>query len=140
MRAKLEATANARSLKRGRGGIVDIEFAVQLLQLKHGREHPAILEPNVWAALDVLEAAGLLPADDAAGLRAGYSFLRLVEARLRIVTDRPLTEVPESQGDRAKLARRLGLDSPEKFLAELHRVTADVRARYDAITMRERIP
>jgi glutamate-ammonia-ligase adenylyltransferase len=138
MRAKLEATAGPRSLKRGRGGIVDVEFAVQLLQLKYAREHPAILEPNVWAALDALEVAALLPPDDAASLRAGYSFLRLVEARLRIVTDRPLTEVPESADDRAKLARRLGLDSPDAFLAQLHRVTADIRARYDAITTRER--
>jgi glutamate-ammonia-ligase adenylyltransferase len=138
MRRKLEAAANPRSLKRGPGGIVDVEFVVQLFQLKYGREHPEILTPNVWDALDALEAAGLLPADDAAALRAGYSFLRLVEARLRIVTDRPLTEVPESADDRVKLARRLGFDSPEKFLAELNRVTADVRARYEAITTRER--
>ncbi|HVL11340.1 MAG TPA: DUF294 nucleotidyltransferase-like domain-containing protein, partial [Gemmata sp.] len=138
MRAKLEAGANPRSLKRGRGGIVDVEFVVQLLQLRYGREHPAVLESNVWAALDALEAAGLLPADDAAGLRAGYSFLRLVEARLRVVTDRPLTEVPEDRDDLAKLARRMGLDSPDAFLAELNRVRADVRARYDAVTARER--
>jgi glutamate-ammonia-ligase adenylyltransferase len=138
MRQKLEAAANSRSLKRGRGGIVDVEFVVQLLQLKHGRTHPEVLRPNVWEALDSLEAAGLLPADDAAGLRAGYSFLRLVEARLRIVTDRPLTEVPESADDRAKLARRLGFEPTAAFLSELARVTADVRARYDATTARER--
>ncbi|VTU01724.1 (glutamate--ammonia-ligase) adenylyltransferase : Glutamate-ammonia-ligase adenylyltransferase OS=Blastopirellula marina DSM 3645 GN=DSM3645_10057 PE=4 SV=1: GlnE: GlnD_UR_UTase: GlnE: GlnE: GlnD_UR_UTase [Gemmataceae bacterium] len=138
MRHKLEATANARSLKRGPGGIVDVEFVVQLLQLKYGSAHPAVLEPNVWDALDALEAAGVLPADDAAGLRAGYSFLRLVEARLRIVTDRPLTEVPENPGDLAKLAHRLGFESPAKFLAEWKRVTADVRTRYAAITARER--
>jgi glutamate-ammonia-ligase adenylyltransferase len=138
MRQKLEATANARSLKRGPGGIVDVEFVVQLLQLKYGSAHPAVLEPNVWDALDALEAAGVLPAADAAGLRAGYSFLRLVEARLRIVTDRPLTEVPENPGDLAKLAHRLGFESPAKFLAEWSRVTADVRTRYAAITSRER--
>ena len=137
MRKKLEATANSRSLKRGPGGLVDIEFVVQLLQLKYGHEQPAILKSNVWDALDALDAAGLLPADDAAGLRAGYSFLRLVEARLRIVTDRPLTEIPESTEDRAKLARRLGFDSPEKFLTEWKRFTADIRLRYDALTTRE---
>jgi glutamate-ammonia-ligase adenylyltransferase len=62
----------------------------------------------------------------------------LVEARLRIVTDRPLTEVPESREDQTKLARRLGFDSPEKFLQELKRVTTEVRARFVAITTRER--
>jgi len=137
MRQKMESTANARSLKRGPGGIVDVEFVVQLLQLKYGREHPGILQSNVWDALDALQAASLLPADDAVALRAGYSFLRLVEARLRIVTDRPMTEVPENADDLAKLARRLGFNSRDctnAFLAELKRVTADVRSRYEAIT------
>jgi glutamate-ammonia-ligase adenylyltransferase len=138
MRRKLEAGTNTRNLKRGPGGITDVEFLAQLLQLKYGPTHPEVLCPNVWDSLDALEAKGLLPPEDASALRAGYSFLRLVEARLRIVTDRPLTEVPENPEDRAKLARRLGFDSPEKFLAELHRVTADVRTRYEAITLRER--
>jgi glutamate-ammonia-ligase adenylyltransferase len=138
MRQKLEAGTTARNLKRGPGGLVDVEFAVQVLQLKYGREHPQVLRPNVWDALDALEAAGLLPAHDAAGLRDGYTFLRWVEARLRVVTDRPLTEVPDGPDDRAKLARRLGFDSPDRFLAELRRVTADVRSRYDAVTARER--
>jgi [glutamine synthetase] adenylyltransferase / [glutamine synthetase]-adenylyl-L-tyrosine phosphorylase len=137
MRAKLEASATSRSLKRGRGGIVDVEFVVQLLELKYGREYPEILKSNVWDSLDKLEAIGFLPAADAVVLRTGYSFLRLVEARLRIVTDRPLTEVPESADDLAKLARRLGFGSPDKFLAELKRVMTDIRARFDAITTRE---
>ena len=137
MREKLETTASPRSLKRGPGGIVDVEFLVQLLQLKYGREKPDILCPNVWDALDALETAGLLPADDAAALRDGYTFLRLVEARLRIVTDRPLNEVPEQPDDRAKLARRLGFDPPERFPDELKRVTADIRRRYRAVLDRE---
>ena len=77
MRQRLEATASPRSLKRGPGGLTDVEFAVQLLQLKYGREHPEVLEPNVWDALDALSASGVLPASDAATLpRRGYSFLR----------------------------------------------------------------
>ena len=115
---------------------MDVEFAVQLLQLQHGRDHPIILHPNVWDTLDALEAAGFLPASDAAVLRAGYSFLRLVEARLRIVTDRPLTEVPQDLDDLAKLARRLGFESPSRFLEELKRTTSQIRAGYDAIASR----
>ena len=138
MRAKLETTAGPRNLKRGPGGIVDVEFAVQLLQLKYGRAYPAILTPNVWDALDALEAAGLMRPDEAPTLRTGYSFLRLVEARLRIVTDRPLTEIPEGVEDCAKLARRMGFDSPDRFLGELSRVNTDIRSRYEAITARER--
>ncbi|MFM8271152.1 MAG: bifunctional [glutamate--ammonia ligase]-adenylyl-L-tyrosine phosphorylase/[glutamate--ammonia-ligase] adenylyltransferase [Gemmata sp.] len=138
MRQKLEATASARSLKRGPGGLTDVEFAVQLLQLKYGREHPAVLVPNVWDALAALAAGGLLPAGDAAALRDGYSFLRFVEARLRVVTDRALTAIPEGADDQAKLAHRLGFGSPAEFLAALRRATAGVRAAYLAILARER--
>ena len=138
MRRKLEATASARSLKRGPGGLNDVEFVVQLLQLKYGREHPRIIASNVWDALDALTVAGVLPLADATALRDGYSFLRLVEARLRIVTDRPLTEIPESADDRAKLARRLGFAGPDAFLKAFRQTTATVRVCYDAITTRER--
>jgi glutamate-ammonia-ligase adenylyltransferase len=137
MRQKLEATASVRSLKRGPGGLTDVEFVVQLLQLKYGQEHPEVLEPNVWDALDAL-ATGVLPTADADTLREGYSFLRLVEARLRIVTDRPLTEIPEGADDQAKLAHRLGFASPEAFLSAFRQTTAHVRACYNAITARER--
>ena len=117
---------------------MDVEFAVQLLQLKYGGTHQRILTSNIWDALEALEAAGLLPAAEVATLRTGYSFLRLVEARLRIVTDRPLTEVPEGAEDCAKLARRLGFDSPDRFLCELRRVNSEIRSGYEAITARER--
>jgi glutamate-ammonia-ligase adenylyltransferase len=138
MRDRLEATASPRSLKRGPGGLVDVEFLVQLLQLKHGREHPGVLKPNVWDALDAIEAAGLLPPAEAAALRDGYSFLRRVEARLRIVTDRPLNEVPEDADGREKLARRLGFEAAGPFADELARVTAEVRRLFRAVTGRER--
>ncbi len=140
MRRKLEATASPRSLKRGPGGLTDVEFAVQLLQLKYGRARPHVLTSNVWDALDELEGGGVLPAADADALRAGYSFLRLVEARLRIVTDRPLTEIPEAADDQAKLAHRLGFATPAEFLAAFRRTTASVRACYLAVTARERRP
>ncbi len=138
MRQKLEAAADPRSLKRGPGGLVDVEFVVQLLQLKYGRAHPDVLVPNVWDALDALTVAGALPAEEAAALRDGYSFLRLVEARLRIVTDRALTDIPEAAEDRAKLAHRLGFAGPDAFLAAFRHTTARVRACYDAVLARER--
>jgi glutamate-ammonia-ligase adenylyltransferase len=138
MRARLEATAPADSLKRGPGGLADVEFAVQLLQLKHGRDRPELMRANVWEALDAARAAGLLAADEADALAAGYSFLRLVEARLRVVTDRPLTALPDGPDDRVKLARRLGFAAADAFLAELRRVTAAVRRHYEAVTARER--
>jgi glutamate-ammonia-ligase adenylyltransferase len=139
MRAKLEAKAGRRDIKRGRGGLTDVEFLVQWLQLRHGRERPEILHSNVWTALDSLESEGLLDPASANRLRDGYSFLRSVEARLRIVTDRPLIELPESREACEKLARRLGFDATAKqsaadrFLAEVDRVMAELRAEFDAL-------
>ncbi len=134
MREKLEATASPRNLKRGRGGLADVEFLVQLFQIRSGRERPDLIRSNVWDALEALEAARLLSEEDAATLQAGYSFLRLVEARLRIVTDRPLTEVPDNATDLAKLARRLGFDTSQRFLKEVDRTTSSIRAVYEKLT------
>jgi glutamate-ammonia-ligase adenylyltransferase len=138
MRQRLEATAGPRSLKRGPGGLADVEFAVQLLQLKYGRDRPAVLAPNVWDALDALSAGGALPSAEAAVLRDGYTFLRLVEARLRIVTDRALTDIPDAAEDQAKLAHRLGFADTGAFLTELRRTAAGVRTCYDAVVAREK--
>ena len=52
MRGKVESAGSPRSLKRGPGGLVDVEFLVQMLQLKYGREHPAVIQSNIWEALD----------------------------------------------------------------------------------------
>ena len=105
-----------------------------------GAAAPAEVRPSTHPRDSVSQRLGcarrprsdrLLPSADAASLRAGYSFLRLVEARLRIVTDRPLTEVPEGDEDRAKLAQRLGFDSPDRFLARI-----ETRERRDSLSIR----
>ena len=139
MRVRMEASANPRSLKRARGGLVDVEFLVQLSILRHAREHPAILQSNIWDALDALEASQLLLGPQIDILRTGYSFLRFVEARLRIVTDRPLTEIPEQSDDLEKLARRAGFDTAVDatatvaFLTELNAVRSSIRTVYQAV-------
>src|ERR1700694_3372604 len=127
MRERMEASHGERDLKRGFGGIVDVEFLVQLFQLKYGRELPAVRAANTWEALDALRGTGLLSTDDYAPLRAGYDYLRLVESRLRIVHNRSLDELPEDREDLEKLARRLGCEptaeasAGARFLGELER-------------------
>ena len=143
MRDRLEHAAAPGDLKRSAGGLVDVEFLVQALQLKYGREHPEILVPNILDALAAMKAAALLALGEAAAIESRYTFLRAVEARLRIVTDRSLSEIPNAPDDREKLARRLridpkdGLTAGENFLAEYQRLTADVRTLFDTITLRE---
>ncbi len=138
MRRKLEATASPRSLKRAVGGIADVEFVLQLLQLKYGRDCPAILQPNIWDAIDTAERHQLLNEGMAAVLRNGYSFLRLAEARLRIMTDHPLTELPQQPAALEQLARRMGLGRADRLLAEHQRHTEAIRRCYQQILRQER--
>ena len=108
MRDRVETSGKKESLKTGRGGMVDIEFLVQLYQIHHGRTYPTILRPNIWESLDALATFDEFEPDDIAMLHAAYSFYRRVEARMRIVSDRPMTTLPVSPSDRDNLARRLG--------------------------------
>jgi glutamate-ammonia-ligase adenylyltransferase len=85
MRKKIEAHAGAGDLKRGEGGIVDVEFAVQALQLCHGRRLPEILTPNTAAAIPKLMKAGLLDPAQGSELLSAYQFLRSMETRISLV-------------------------------------------------------
>jgi glutamate-ammonia-ligase adenylyltransferase len=90
MKARAEEAAQRRArgqseIKRGPGGIRDVEFAVQLLQLVHGRHDPDIRARSTLAALATLSEAGYVSAEDAVGLADAYRFLRTVEHRLQLV-------------------------------------------------------
>ena len=73
-----------RELKLGRGGLRDVEFAVQLLQLVHGRADPVLRSPTTLDALAALAGGGYVGRDDGANLAASYRFLRLLEHRLQL--------------------------------------------------------
>jgi glutamate-ammonia-ligase adenylyltransferase len=139
MRERLEASAAPRSLKRRAGGMTDVEFLAQAFQLKFGRDVPAICRTNTWESLDALREAGHIAPADHETLAAGYSFHRLAEARLRIVTNRPLNEYPESPAELERLARRMGFANDdrrtagERFLAELGRHSKAVREVFDRL-------
>jgi glutamate-ammonia-ligase adenylyltransferase len=120
MRERIEAGSNERNLKRGPGGIVDVEFLVQMLQLRYGQAKPSLRTPSIWQALDALHAEGLLSDSEYGQLKDGYGFLRLVESRLRIVTNRALEELPASCDDLEKLARRLGYEPRDGKSAAIH--------------------
>jgi glutamate-ammonia-ligase adenylyltransferase len=144
MRERLEASRSERDLKRGFGGIVDVEFLVQLFQIKYGRGLPALRTTNTWEALEVLRSSGQLAEGDYTTLLASYNFLRLVESRLRIVHNLSLDELPERPDDLEKLARRLGFESgPQgsagyQFLAELERHTSQTREVFLRLVAQQR--
>ena len=144
MRERLEASRSERDLKRGFGGIVDVEFIVQLFKLKYARTRPALRAPNTWDALDALFAEGLLRDPAYSELRSNYDFLRRVESRLRIVYNISQDELPERREDMEKLARRLGYEpgpagtAADQFLFEMDRRTTRTRELFEELVARER--
>jgi len=98
------------NIKTGRGGMVDVEFAVQYLQLRHGCRYPELRTTNTVAALKEISGLGLLPEGDAETLLGGYKFLRKLENRLRIIHDYSVNDLTGPRNYMDKLARRLGYD------------------------------
>ncbi len=120
------------NLKTGRGGLVDVEFASQFLQLAHGAGEPALRTPNTLTALSRARARGLLAEEPYAALREGYLFLHHLENRLRVVSDMPEDEL--GADDWHALARRSRAGGAGGTLeAETVRVTGAVRAAFDRV-------
>ena len=131
-----------RELKRGAGGIRDVEFAVQLLQMVHGRNDEALRSPTTLPALAELAAAGYVDDEDARVLADAYRFLRTVEHRLQLVEDQQVHEVPAADEARTQLARVLGYrDKPEasalqQFDDELRRHQSAARSIHERLYFR----
>ncbi len=139
IRRQLEASRPRHDLKRGFGGLVDLEFIVQYLQLVHAASHPEVLKPNFWDALLTLRRLGTISGETHAALRDAYDFLRTVEGRLRLIHNRCVDELPESRFELERLARRLNYESSDpasavqQFLADAARHTTGTRAMFDRI-------
>ena len=95
-------------VKTGRGGIRDVEFVVQFLQLLHGGQYPEVRHGNTLAALSRLEAVGCLDAEERGIMEDTYRFLRRVEHRLQTMFDRQTHQMPVDFEERRTLAIRLG--------------------------------
>ena len=103
-----------RDVKHGPGGIRDIEFAVQLLQLVHGRVDPELRARSTLTALEDLRRGGYVDPDDVAHLDDSYRFLRRVEHVVQLEDERQVHAVPADRDHRRRVARVLGFrGSPE---------------------------
>jgi [glutamine synthetase] adenylyltransferase / [glutamine synthetase]-adenylyl-L-tyrosine phosphorylase len=123
-------------VKRGRGGIRDVEFAVQLLQIVHGRRDEALREPGTLPALRALADEGYVAHADADALADAYRFLRRLEHRLQIVRDLQTHDLPADPHARAVLARSLDLTDAAALAAEYERQTARVRGIHERLFYR----
>ncbi len=124
--------AGGVDVKSGEGGIRDVEFLVQGLQLIHGPARPGLLSGNTLAALGALEEAGLLPGGVRAQLEQDYLFLRRVEHCLQIFEDRQTHTLPKNPTERTALARRLfGREGDEaRLVREMEACMLRVRKAY----------
>ncbi len=120
-------------IKRGRGGIREIEFFAQTHQLIHGGRNPALRLRGTRASLDALAAAGIIAAEDARLLGASYDRLREIEHRLQMVDDRQTHSVPKDPAAIDSVARLGGLENGSALVAELIEITEAVGSRYDLL-------
>lgn len=96
------------NIKLGDGGIRELEFIVQSLQLISGGRHPQLQAKNWWQALEALMQQGLLKEEDATGLKVAYEFLRKLENSLQIYADKQTQDLPDNEEQQKKIGLLLG--------------------------------
>ncbi|MBI5681895.1 MAG: bifunctional [glutamate--ammonia ligase]-adenylyl-L-tyrosine phosphorylase/[glutamate--ammonia-ligase] adenylyltransferase, partial [Deltaproteobacteria bacterium] len=101
-------TSDRYNIKTGKGGLVDIEFAVQILQLKNN-----VRSQNTMQGLDKLSGQGIINRNDCDTLKDAYNFYRLMENRIRIVHDRADDVLTKGSDDVLKLGKRMGFEGDD---------------------------
>jgi glutamate-ammonia-ligase adenylyltransferase len=126
------------NIKTGRGGMVDVEFAVQYLQLREGCRFPELRTTSTIVALKEINTLALLPEGSAEILLSGYKFLRKLENRLRIIHDYSVNDLSGTKIYLNKLARRLGYDANLKnpgaaLICDYEELTGKIRDVFDRL-------
>ena len=133
MRYRMEQGARPGNLKRGPGGLVDIEFVAQMLQLVHGGGDTRLRTPETCAALDRIREAGHLGDDDHASLTHAYRTIREIEGRLRLLDAPARHDFPETADGQRKLAYLLGCPDTDRLVNDVRALTARTRATFERI-------
>jgi len=131
-------SSRTRDVKIGYGGLADVEFAVQTLQLIHGCCDVNVRSPNTLLALKQLQDTGAISVEQCQQLSKLYHFLRMVENRLRIVHDRPLSALPTEHYELEKLAKRLGyvdndVPAAQQFMQDYQDYTSQTRRLFNVL-------
>ncbi len=138
LKSRIEALLHERDqadghVKLAPGGIRDIEFLAQALQLEAGRARPEVLDGHTLGALGRLEKAGILASHDARGLREAYVFLRAVEHRIQLMENQQVYRLPRRREDLERLARTMGFHEADRLLDAYDARTRKVRAVFDRL-------
>jgi len=134
LKEQAEMVARPSDIKRSRGGIRDVEFSVQLLQLVHGRLAPELRKPGTLEALQALCDLGFVGEEDRSRLDAAYRFWRDLEHRIQLWDLRQTHEIPDDPERREQLGRALGMGTDparqlEQRIGEVRSVVRDVHER-----------
>jgi glutamate-ammonia-ligase adenylyltransferase len=120
-----------RNVKLGRGGIREIEFVVQSLQVLHAGRLPFLQVSQTLSCLEKLERYNLLSKEEVLQLGAAYRFLRDVEHRLQMENNLQTHTIPDDRHAKMRLARLMGFESLEGFESTLQTHTGSVRKIYE---------
>ncbi|ADV26280.1 (Glutamate--ammonia-ligase) adenylyltransferase [Pseudoxanthomonas suwonensis 11-1] len=136
--AEMQRRDMADDLKRGRGGIREIEFLVQSLQLIRGGREPALRGRRLLLALQALVEGGQIAPEDGAALAEAYRFLRRLENRVQMLADAQVHSLPEDEEGRERIAVALGYEGWAPLAATLATCRARVSAEFDALLVPRR--
>jgi len=135
MRARIERELGGGpagvAFKAGTGGLADIEFLVQAIQLRTGHKDAGLRVTGTRGALRAVAAAGLIPKGIAEHLEENYEFLRRIETALRLDANRAVSSLPLDSDDCQALARWVGFPNADLFMSEHLRRLAETRLIYD---------
>jgi len=130
---QLKSGTFSRDIKRGFGGIREIEFFIQIFQLMYGGKEPILRERSTLKALHRLVQKGLIGYDDLHHLSDNYLFLRTLEHRLQQMNDLQTHSLPAGEKDLEVLGRKMGYAGGKDFLLELGKRRKKVRSIYDSL-------
>jgi glutamate-ammonia-ligase adenylyltransferase len=125
-----------RQLKLGPGGLRDIEFTVQLLQLVHGADDPSLRQRGTLEALDALAARGIVGRSDRDEFSDHYRFLRVIEHRIQFWRMRRTHLMPTEDDELRRLARTARIESAKELVAQWQAVRRAVRSLHERIFYR----
>ena len=133
MRYQLEEGAKKSNLKRGPGGIVDLEFIVQTMQLVYGNEEKSLAKTETLSGLMAIYKAGKLSKEHFDFFETAYRVLRSIEGRLRLLNAAARHEFPESEEEQQKLAHLLGYQQKESLVEDVEILTKKMRHRFEEV-------
>jgi len=133
LKKKIDSTLSRDDIKRGYGGIREIEFFVQTFQLIYGGDNRALRTHRLFNAIQVLRWMNLVPQEDLVTLWDNYLHLRRLEHYLQMKEDLQTHTLPASGHEKEVLARMMGFPSAAEFLADLRLRRMQVKNMYNSL-------